>query len=76
MLSWFLRRDRGQIGETYKGIAFVVGHVGREACGERLLEDGEVAGAGGIVHAGCEGNHFGGFGGWLDNLVAAWTCHD
>lgn len=60
----------------YQGVAFVVGHVGREACRECLFEDGGFAGTGGVVHAGCEGDYFGGFGGGLDCLVAGgWVGH-
>lgn len=55
-------------GKYEEGVAFFVCHVGGEACGEGLLEGGEVTPAGGVVHAAGEGNDFGGLGTWLRGM--------
>lgn len=75
MGKWLGGEDGEGGGKVYQSVAFVVGHVWGEAGGECLLEDWEVAGTRGVVHAGREGDYFGGFGGRLDGLITAWVRH-
>lgn len=55
---------RGKVGlEEYQSVAFIVCEVYGEAGGDGLVNEGKVAGAGGVEEAGCERYGCGGKGG-------------
>ena len=57
----------------YKRVTLLIGEVRREAGWEGLLEDIEVAAAGGVVHAACELDELGRDGSWRFHREGIWS---